>query len=163
MQSPEEQLGFGLSVLDRLIDTEPEVQRDAPASPWEVMRQFKQSLCQDLAALLNTRRAEEDFDRTFQESTNSLLTFGMSDFTGLNLKNTIDQERVRRSMERAIRQFEPRLAGVTVTIEPPDPIKPVLRFQIAAMLRTSPGGEAVLFDASLYRDSRRFRVAGAES
>ena len=73
---------------------------------------FKASLCRDLAALLNMRRAEEDFDRSYQEATNSLLTFGVADFTSLNLKNGIDQERVRRSMERAIRQFEPRLTRV---------------------------------------------------
>jgi type VI secretion system protein ImpF len=163
MRAAEEQLGIRLSILDRLTDLEPDVQKEAQLTPWEAMREFKASICHDLAALLNVRRAEEDFDRSFQETTNSLLTFGVVDFTSLNLKNGIDQERVRRSMERAIRQFEPRLSRVEVTIEPPDPVKPVLRFQIAALLHTDPGGEAVLFDAALYRDSRRFTVSGADS
>jgi type VI secretion system protein ImpF len=162
MRAAEEQLGLRLSILDRLTDLEPDIQKEAPITPWETMREFKASLCRDLAALLNTRRAEEDFDRSFQEATNSLLSFGVADFTSFNLTSGIDQERVRRSMERAIRQFEPRLTRVAVTIDPPDAVKPVLRFQIAAVLRIDPGGEAVLFDAALYRDSRRFTVSGAD-
>lgn len=163
MLPAEEQLGIRLSLLDRLTDAEPERTREAPLTPWETMREFKSALCRDLTALLNTRRAEEDFDSIFQESTNSLLTFGVTDFTSLNLKNEADQERVRRSMERAIRQFEPRLTRVSVSIEPPDPVRPVLRFQVAALLHTDPNGEAVLFDATLYRDSRRFKVSGADA
>ena len=56
-------------------------------SSWEEMRQFKAALCRDLAALLNTRRAEQDFDPAFEQATNSLLTFGVADFTSFNLKN----------------------------------------------------------------------------
>jgi len=76
--------------------------------------------------------------------------------------NGIEQERVRRSIERAIRLFEPRLTRVTVTLEPLDPLRPLLRFQISALLRMQPG-ESIAFDATLYRDSRRIAVAGAGS
>ncbi len=73
------------------------------------MRRLKDSLRRDLTALLNTRRAEQDFDPSFEQATNSLLTFGVIDFTSYNLNSSVDQERVRQSIERAIRQFEPRL------------------------------------------------------
>ena len=89
-----------------------------------------------------------------------LLAFGIADFTSYNLKNSIEQERVRRSMERSIRQFEPRLARVEVTLEEPDPLKPVLRFQVAAVLRGG-SGESLLFDVTLHRDLRRIAVTGA--
>jgi type VI secretion system protein ImpF len=111
-----------------------------------------------LAALLNTRRAEADFDPLFEQATESLLTFGIADFTAYNLKNGIEQELVRRSIERAIRQFEPRLTRVAVSLMTPDPLRPVLQFQIEAVLRTT--AESVVFDATLHRDSRRFGVAG---
>jgi predicted component of type VI protein secretion system len=52
---------------------------------------------------------------------------------------------------------------VTVTLEKPDPLKPVLRFQIDAFLRTEDPAEAVLFDVTLHRDSRRIAVSGASS
>jgi type VI secretion system protein ImpF len=152
-----------LSLLDRLTDFEPDSKKEARVSSWEIMREFKASLCRDLAILLNTRRAEKDFDSRYEESTNSLLTFGVTDFTSFNLKSGIEQEQVRRSIERAIRLFEPRLTRVTVTVEPPDELRPMLRFQITALLRIQSGAEAVQFDATLHRDTRRVAVTGTDS
>ena len=146
--------GAALSLLDRLTE------RQAPSSSWA---EVKASLCEDLAALLNTRRAENDFDSSYEQAANSLLTFGVADFTPYNLRNAVEQERVRHSIERAIRLFEPRLSRVTVTLDEPDPLKPVLRFQISALLRTEAPGQAVLFDVTLHRESRRVAVSGANS
>jgi type VI secretion system protein ImpF len=143
-----------LSLLDRLTE------KQAAVSSWT---EVKASLCEDLAALLNTRRAESDFDSSYEQATNSLLTFGVADFTPYNLRNAVEQERVRHSIERAIRLFEPRLSRVTVTLEEPDPLRPVLRFQISALLRTEAPGQAVLFDATLHRESRRIAVSGSGS
>jgi type VI secretion system protein ImpF len=155
--------GITLSIVDRLTDLEPDSKVEGRSSSWEDMREIKAALCRDLAALFNTRRAEQDFDPAYEQATNSLLTFGVADFTSFNLKNGIEQERVRRSIEQAIRQFEPRLARVTVSLDQPDHHRPMLRFQIDAMLRIGPNSEAVLFDATLYRDSRRIDVSGANS
>jgi len=152
--------GITLSFLDRLIDLEPDSSKEMPMSASEEARQLKDSLCRDLAALLNTRRAETDFDPSYAESTNSLLTFGIVDFTSHNLKNGLDQEQVRRSLERAVRQFEPRLARVAVTLEETDPLRPTLQFQISGVLRIE-SADPVCFDATLHRESRRFAVAGA--
>ena len=127
------------------------------------MREFKTSLCRDLSALLNTRRAEQDFDPAYEEATNSLLSFGITDFTSYNLKSGVEQEQVRRSIERAIRQFEPRLTRVSVSIEEPDPLRPVLQFQIDALLRIGPADEPVVFDVALHRESRRIAVSGGNS
>jgi len=69
---------------------------------------------------------------------------------------------VRLSIERAVRQFEPRLAHVTVSMDEPDPVRPVLRFHIEAVLRTDSYGEAVLFDVRLSRDSRGIAVSGGD-
>jgi type VI secretion system protein ImpF len=158
-----QQTGVGSSLLDRLIDHDPELQREAPPNSWEQMRQYKAALCRDLTALLNTRRAEQDFDPVYEEATNSLLSFGINDFTAYNLKSGVEQELVRRSIERAIRQFEPRLAGVEVSLEEPDPVRPELRFQISALLRIEPAAEPVVFDATLRRESRRIAVSGGDS
>ena len=147
------------SLLDRLIDLDPESKHDAPVNSWELVREFRSALCRDLTALLNTRRSVEDFDRTYEEAANSLLTFGIIDFTSYNLKKGNEQEQLRRSMERAIRQFEPRLERVTVSIEESDSQRPVLRLQISAVLRTE-AGEPVDFDVTLQRDSRRIAVSG---
>ena len=157
MSRENSQWGPTLSILDRLTE------KQAPASSWDEMREIKRALCDDLAALLNTRRGEEDFDEQYEQAANSVLTYGVTDFTSYNLTNTIEQERLRRSIERAIRLFEPRLTRVNVILEEPDPLRPVLRFQIEAVLRMETPGEPVVFDAMLYRDSRRISVSGANS
>ena len=115
----------------------PTTQVEAPLNSWEQLREFKASLCRDLAALLNTRRAEEDSTRL--RGGNQLA----AKFWNHRLHFLQPQERrragqVRRSIERAIRQFEPRLARVTVSMEEPDPVRPVLRFHIDAVLRIGP-------------------------
>jgi type VI secretion system protein ImpF len=144
-----------LSLLDRLAAIE------SPLSQWEHTRELERSLCRDLTDLLNTRRAEQDFDAGYEEATNSLLSFGIPDFTSYDLKNTIEQERVRCSIERAIRQFEPRLARVKVSLEQPELGCPSLRFHVEAQLRDGADAEDVVFDATLQRDSRRIAVSGA--
>jgi len=143
-----------LSILDRLTEKQPAL------NSWDEIRQLRASLCDDLTALLNTRRAEEDLDSSYQEAANSLLTFGVADFTSYNLTNAVEQERLRRSIERAIRQFEPRLTRVAVSLQQPNPLSPTLRFQIEAVLRTGSPGEALLLDVTLQRDSRRVAVSG---
>src|ERR1700685_4192354 len=132
-----------LSILDRLTDLEPGLTAKSPSNSWEHIREFKASVCRDLAALLNTRRAEKDFEPEYEQATNSLLTFGVTDFTACDLNNGIEQEQVRCSIERAIRQFEPRLARVKVSLEEPDPLRPMLRFQVDALLRFGSAAEPV--------------------
>src|SRR4051794_13158224 len=109
-----------LSLLDRLLETGPETADAAPGS-LEYRRKLEASICRDLTALLNSRRAEQDFDSSFQESTKSLLCYGIVDFTSFNLTSDLDQERLRTSIERAIRQFEPRLPSVNVILERAEP------------------------------------------
>ena len=148
-----------LSLLDRLIDLEPGSNLEAPMTSWELLREFRNGLCRDLTALLNTRRAAEDFDRSYDAAANSLLTFGITDFTSYNLKKGTEQEQLRRSIERAVRQFEPRLERVSVSVDDAEPQRPFLRLQISAILRTE-GGQPVVFDATVHRDSRRVAVSG---
>ncbi|HEY1239896.1 MAG TPA: type VI secretion system baseplate subunit TssE [Bryobacteraceae bacterium] len=163
MASGTRQSEIVFSLVDRLTDLDPEAEKEIPVSSWEQEREFKRLLCRDLSALLNTRRAERDFDPAFEECTNSLLSFGINDFTSYNLKNAIEQEHVRRSIERAIRQFEPRLVRVEVTVDAPDETRPVLQFQIAAFLRVETEGEPIVFDITLQRESRRMIVSGGNA
>jgi type VI secretion system protein ImpF len=147
------------SLLDRLIDLEPESHHEIPPGPSELTRDFRAALCRDLSALLNTKRAKEVIERGFEEAANSLLTFGIIDFTGYNLQKSPDQNLLCRSIERAIRQFEPRLERVEVSIEETFSRRPVLRLQIAAVLRTG-AGQAIVFSTTVHRDSRRIAVSG---
>jgi len=119
-----------LSFIDRLVDT-PEAR--LPKSTWQLDRALRASLCRDLADLLNNRRAEHDIDPLFDEATNSLLTFGIPDFSQRNPFNKADVDRVERSIKQSIKQFEPRLIGVEVHLIESKPLG--LRFRIDARLR----------------------------
>jgi type VI secretion system protein ImpF len=148
------------SLLDRLTDLDPDNESEPAATEWSAMRDFKASLARDLAALLNTRRKEVALDPDYVEVGNSVLTYGIPDYTSYTLTNGVEQELVRRSIERAIRQFEPRLSRVAVVLAQPDPATPTLTFQIDAVLKID--DEPVAFDVRLHRDSRRMSVAGGD-
>lgn len=148
---------MGFSLLDRLTD--PDAPQLHPNS-LQYARKLKTAIRRDIEALLNTRRAEADFDPKFEHSTNSLLTFGVVDFTALNLTSSVDQEKVRYSVERAIRQFEPRLSHIKVVLEEPSSNAPLLRFTVEATLQVGQQREDVTFPVSLHRDSRRIAISG---
>jgi type VI secretion system protein ImpF len=147
------------SLLDRLIDLEPESRNEIPVGLSEATRDFRAALCRDLTALLNTKRAADVIDHRFEEAANSLLTFGIVDFTGYNLLKSPDQNLLCRSIERAIRQFEPRLEKVEVSIAETDSRRAIVRLEINAVLRTD-AGQPIVFSTSVHRDSRRVAVSG---
>ena len=125
------EFGTPLSILERLTDLDPATAQETSAAPWEEARILRSALCRDLTSLLNTRRAEEDFDPAFEQASRSVLNYGVIDFTYYNLKSSLDQERIRRSIEKAIRQYEPRLSQVVVTVNEPDLLNPVLAFEVS--------------------------------
>jgi type VI secretion system protein ImpF len=148
------------SVLDRLIDYEPEKSREAVASRAKNLRQMKQALRRDLEWLLNTRQTAEDISSELAEVNRSLAIYGLPDFTTANIKNPADQTRLRRALESAISIFEPRLEDVTVTIDVMRDIDRVMRFRIDARLRVEPAPEPVTFDTMLQLGSGEYIVRG---
>ncbi len=154
--------GIRLSLLDRLTDQRPGSSKEPPLTDTQAGREVEAALCRDLMALLNTRRGEIDIPPEFKEATRSLLTFGILDFTAYNLTSSLEQEKLRESIQRAISQFEPRLERVEVSITEPDPLRPILQFQISALLRARPESEPIGFQVTLNRDSRRLAVLGEQ-
>ena len=148
------------SVLDRLLDYEPEVAREPPASRARSLRQFKEAVKRDLEWLLNTRRTAGELPEELEEVGRTLLLYGLPDFTSLSVKSPSDQKRLRHALESAIRLFEPRLDGVTVTLDPLREDERILRFRIDAQLRVEPAPEPVSFDTLFQMGSGRYIVQG---
>ena len=73
------------SVLDRLLDFEPEVNREAPRSRNQVLRELKQSVRRDLENLLNTKTRCVPCPPHLEELKQSLLNYGIPDFTSASL------------------------------------------------------------------------------
>jgi type VI secretion system protein ImpF len=148
------------SVLDRLVDYEPQMSREAVSSRAKSLRQMKASIKRDLEWLLNTRRTADDISPDLKEVSNSLAAYGLPDFTTANIKSPADQNRLRRALETAISAFEPRLEDVTVTIDPMRDLDRVMRFRIDARLRVEPAPEPVTFDTFLQLGSGQYSVQG---
>lgn len=149
-----------LSVLDRLIDYEPEVTREAPAARGKSLRQLKQSVRRDLELLLNTRQVVGGVPPDLKELSNSLAAYGLPDYSSVGVRSTSDQHRMRRALESMINIFEPRLRDVAVTLEPARETERTLRFRIDANLIVDPAPEPVVFDTVLQLVSGQYKVQG---
>ncbi len=146
------------SVLDRLLDYEPELSREAPASRAKNLRQLKQSVRRDLEWLLNTRKTDDRITPEMKELTRSLATYGLPDFSNANTKNPAEEKRMRRALENIISIFEPRLEDIVVTIEPLRQTERALRVRIDGQLKIDPAPEPVTFDTVLQFGSGYYTV-----
>lgn len=146
------------SVLDRLIDQEPERASEAPPVRAKDIEDIKQSVKRDLEWLLNTRQDAAGAASGLKELAHSLAAYGLPDFSAFSVKSPSDQLRMQRILEKAISRFEPRLDAVTVTLVPVRDLEQKLRFRIDARLRVEPAPEPVTFDTVLQAVSNQYLV-----
>lgn len=137
------------SVLDRLLDFEPDLSSEAPKSRSRGLRELKQSVRRDLEWLLNTRQYPGDVPATLEEIQKSVAMFGLPDFTAVGAKSPSEQKRLVKELETAIKNFEPRFMDLKITLEPPSNVERVLRFRIEARLKVEPTPEPIVFDTVL--------------
>jgi type VI secretion system protein ImpF len=146
------------SLLDRL--TAPE---EGPvARSWgAALAQLKASLRRDLESLLNTRRRPGALGGDLPELARSSVRYGIPDFIAINMAAHERQAAFGRALERVIRDYEPRLANVAVSLlAPPHGQDRILCFRIEAMLRIEPTPEPIIFESVLDPISRTFSVKG---
>ncbi len=161
MKAPGSEKTVRLSLLDRLIDQKPKVSLDESMSWRESVGRLKASVRHDLEWLLNTRRIPDAAPESFQELTRSLYHFGFPDITSMGRDSREVRARLLRQVEETIAAFEPRLAGVRVSLtESNDDGKRQLRFLIEGLLRMEPNPERVVFDTVLEISSGEYRVKG---
>jgi type VI secretion system protein ImpF len=139
------------SLLDRLTE-DPAMAAGRPSSLGgaEDVAQLLLNVRRDLEYLLNARRRCLACPAEYRELHRSLVEYGIPDFTGLNMSRPVEREQTRQAIERAIRQFEPRLKDVMVTVSPnEDRADRRLRLRITGVLRTQPLPERVEFDSEV--------------
>jgi type VI secretion system protein ImpF len=149
------------SILDRLIDEQPENSREPAERRQQSVRELEMVVARDLECLLNSRQETlDELPSEYQELNRSLVTYGLPDFTSCSLAIEEDRLRVLRSVERTISRFEPRLLRVRVQLETPRNHDRGLRFRIDALLRVDPSPEPVTFDAVLQLSTQQYVVQG---
>lgn len=146
------------SLLDRLLDFEPELSQESPKTRLRSLREIKQSLKRDLEWLLNTRCHLPELDERIEELRKSVLAYGMPDFTGVSIKSSVEQYRLTKALENAVRLFEPRLSNLKVTLEPFSEVDKVLKFRLEALLKVEPTPEPIAFDTVLQPGNGEFEI-----
>ena len=135
------------ALLDRLIDTEPDVSREPMWKYSFGLGDLKEQVRRDLEYLLNARHTRPELAEGGGELAQCLLTYGLPDFTSWMDASIESRERLRRTVERAISTFEPRLTNVHVRVEPPaEESDRSLHLTIEAVLHMDPIIEQVTFD-----------------
>ncbi|HKW98166.1 MAG TPA: type VI secretion system baseplate subunit TssE [Bryobacteraceae bacterium] len=152
------------SVLERLIDLEPNNKADSPQTRQQSVRQLKASLRRDLEWLLNTRQIPGGVPENYHELESSLYGYGLPDVTGLSVSSSRDRNHLLRMLENTITTYEPRLSGVKVSIlDAGSNNGQQIRLQIEGLLLMDPAPELISFDTVLQLSSGEYQVKGEQS
>jgi type VI secretion system protein ImpF len=154
------------SLLDRLIDDQPQVGTDPVMGFQESRDRVLASLRRDLEALLNTRRGPDTSPEEFEELQRSVLHYGLPDIGEVSQDSADAHARLLRQVKDAITTFEPRLTQIRVE-RIPEPAegggRREVRFVIHGLLRMDPNPEQVVFDTVLELASGEYEVRGGRN
>ncbi|WP_449466705.1 type VI secretion system baseplate subunit TssE [Stenotrophomonas humi] len=154
--------GLEPSLLEKLFDDAPK-QLDATSVFMSVsLEHYKESIARDLEGLLNSRAAFQEGDmQQFPNCRQSLLTYGLGDFSAMSLANAHDRAAICRSLEDAVARHERRLKSVGVQLAAGHQFAGGLHFTIHAVLDMEPAREPVSFDAMLQPSTLQYQVSRA--
>ncbi len=148
--------GFEPSLFDKLFDAG----HGGPALRRLSVEELKETVARDIESLLNTRMVfTEEQLRRYSQCQRSILTYGLSDFSGRSLASHYDREFICRALEQSIARHEPRLTNVKVLLQIDARATSVLYFAITAMLDVGPAHEPVTFDATLQPSTLQYSVS----
>ena len=148
------------SVLDRLIDEDPEQRQEKPQTIKQMAETLRDAVRRDLEYLVNARLRPSFLPEGLDELESSSFEYGIPDFSGANMTTAERRRKFLRNVEEIIRRNEPRFSSVKVI--PMDSHSPLLRnldFRIEAVLRTEPMPESVLYDSQIDILTRSFRIS----
>jgi len=153
-----------LPLLDRLIDENPDHERDPPMAAAEAMQVLRQSVRRELEALLNARRRWQSPSMELTELAASPVGYGIPDFAAGVFNNQGERDRLRLEIEATIRRFEPRFLSVRVhLIDDEQRLDASLRLRIDAVLHADPAPEQVTFDTIVDTVNDNVRIRPNES
>ena len=152
MGEPKIRSGARVLLFDRLVDTEPESQKEV--RPLRILdkKGLKDSIRRELGRLLNTRcpipLAPSQEERT-------VINYGIPDFSSLSPHNSEHRSRLESWIREAIVSYEPRLADVKIFVDPPTKEERSLTARIEAKLQLETIREPVAFSVVMKRDVGR--------
>lgn len=147
------------SLLDRLIDDEPEQPLERARSAPALLQDIKANLRRDLEWLLNTRLYRPQHFDNHPELRQSLIAYGLPDFSTVQLGSEEHCEEFRTIIQATIERLEPRLRRVQVEISPAgEAHERTLYLRINATLLVEPDPVPLLFDSRIRALDRAVRL-----
>ncbi len=152
--------GLEPSLLEKLFDDAPKSMAGGSMFKSISVEQYKESIAGDLEGLLNSRAAFAEAGlEAFPNCKQSLMTYGLGDFSAMSLANAYDRAAICQSLEQAIARHERRLRNVSVKLEAGQQFSGGLHFTIHALLELEPAREPVSFDAMLQPSTLQYSVS----
>lgn len=152
------------SVLDRLIDLDPDNRNEAAKDRAQLLKDLKNSVRRDLENLLNTRVCYLDIPADMPRLQTSLFNYGVPDFGSMIMDSSVSIEGLRGRIEDVIRRYETRFQDVNVEldIDSKTRFSRSVRFVIHGVLHAEPEPEPVTFSSQMSKIAREFRVETAD-
>jgi type VI secretion system protein ImpF len=148
-----------LSLLDRLMDNDPTNPNEVPPNNNEKLRMVQAGVRRDLEDLLNTRYRCVSWPPLLDQIDNSLVNYGIPDFTAASMDAAEESDHMLKAIRRAIDFFEPRLTELNVVaIENDDQYDRTFRFRIEATMVVEDGGHRVQFNSSMESTTGQFDI-----
>ncbi|MCW1720148.1 type VI secretion system baseplate subunit TssE [Pseudoalteromonas sp. A3] len=137
------------SILDKLIDDEPEL-RDAPSRTEGIMiSELRKNVRRDIEALLNARIQWHTWPSQYSELKTSCLSYGLPDFSSMSVGSHEGRALLCEIVKSTIERFEPRFLEVEVFTDEEAPLNRVLNLRINALLYADPEPEFISFDSEV--------------
>jgi type VI secretion system protein ImpF len=148
------------SVLDRLLDDEPENRKELPKDRTQRLRELKLSVARDIENLLNTRVSFGKIPENFTRVLASTANYGVPDFNALVTDSADTVVRMESQILEVLEYFEKRLHDVSVKAEGASHLRDVriVRFRIEGVLQADPSPEWVKYTSQMSAVNKQFEV-----
>jgi type VI secretion system lysozyme-like protein len=117
---PKKTLGARIPLFDRLIDDDPDTEKEVPVKHYYNRFELIQSIEREIERILNTRATvrRAEYDEFSEDPLNYGLPemFGLGDFSQYDATKVDEWPRIEELCEQAIMRYEPRIKNVTATV-----------------------------------------------
>lgn len=147
------------SILERLMDNDPQNQTENDPENHQLLKQLRDSVRRDLENLLNTRYHVIEPPEDMVNLEKSLLNYGLPDLATVNIIDINKRDVFIKKLEKTLIEFEPRFKSVKVSyLDNKDNADRTLRFRIDAEIYAEPLPEVIVFDSILESVTRTVSV-----
>lgn len=143
--------------LNNFLDDQPDLPEEQPILPRLKIQRYIQSVLNDLEKVLNSKM---NVDFYHHAAFDTLLSFGVVDFSSINVSSKENLEQLKSILLKTIRINEPRLSHLKVSLKESSVTRTQIAFKIEAVLAMPEGTELVMFSASFASTAKRFKVIG---